>query len=191
MKCFCDFAIEKEIDMRLFQRACFGWLRSRCLVVANVILISLLFFVGKAAFLEERAVRSANTDSITLLGVLSESMCANSDLMMRFSHYTDAHPSGGEIMFCPECSRGKGSRFDSYTIAGSKPDDDTPWGSLRSMWEWWSGGYRQSLSQDAIEVQRGIRGISEGMLIQRQALRYTLSRMREASPSGVGYVGGG
>lgn len=158
--------------MALFCKSKFRWfvlpIQSGWFAAFNLILIGLLFYVGKAVFLEEQTVRDINTDTIILIGDLCDLMHDNSDLMMRFSHYTNRHHPSEEVWFCPECSMGNTS------IIGKDNTTDTPQNPVR----WWPGNYRQSLSKDAQEVRSGILGISGGLLIQKETLTRTLDRLR-------------
>lgn len=137
-------------------------MRSWYLVLVNsVLIVALLCLARKALIPDERAIRNMHTESIEAIGHLSVLMYQNSDLMMRFSHYTDSHPPGEEVLFCPECTLGKSSFLDTYEESAEDTIPD------------------QTLLGDAQEVRGGIRGIAEGLLIQRQSLSHTLKRLRE------------
>jgi len=105
-------------------------------------------------------LRAENTGSMNGLGQVSELLYENSDLMQRFSHYTDGHPR--KVMVCPECSVGEESIFGPEEIT---VDEDTH--------------VDQSLVEDGLEVKQGIDRIRTSLLNQNQTLSYTLKRLRE------------
>ena len=105
-------------------------------------------------------LRSQNTVSIDKVGVASELLYENSDLMQRFSHYTDGHHE--KVMLCPECSVGEKSIFGEEEVPlheDSRPD--------------------QSLLKDAYEISQGIERMCSSLRVQKESLSYTLQRLRK------------
>ena len=110
--------------------------------------------------MEARQIRKENTATIDKVGLASQLLYENSDLMQRFSHYTDGHQK--KVMMCPECSVGETSLLgDEEFSAGEDTRPD------------------QSLLQDASEITRSIERMCSSLLIQQDTLTHTLQSLRQ------------
>ncbi len=100
------------------------------------------------------------------LGADVANLCyENSDLMMRFSHYTDHHPPGAEIPFCPECTKDKKPVGGPAIFYNSdQPGLDLP---------------PTSVVKDSREIMNDIGRSLSSLKIQNTTLKYTLRRLRE------------
>ena len=107
------------------------------------------------------AVVDVSTRTLPVLGQLADAQTRLSDVLMRFSHYTDQHPSGRRL-FCPECS-GRSVPLQRKMPLVSPPTLPTLAHALDA----------------AVEIHRGSRSLLTGMQSQHTAALYTLRRMRE------------
>lgn len=129
--------------------------------------------------LEVSGLRDANDSLIEALGRAAAEQTATTDIIMRFSHYTDYHDvhsaSGEYFLCCPEC--GTGQAFSE----GNAEQQDEPLSYkafCESFSEYNDEPYRQSLEDDALEVLHGIESLRFGIAVQERALSHTLSRLR-------------
>ncbi len=95
---------------------------------------------------------------------LGDALYKNTDMMMRFSHYTDSHQPGTEVPFCPECTRGK--RQIGHIV--SLNQDDLPATDFS----------RLDLVSDCVEIVENLERHHMAALIQQVTLRRTLTRLR-------------
>jgi len=112
-------------------------------------------------------VVALNTDTINKIAISCDLLHRNSDLMARYSHYSQPHPIDAEIPFCMECS---GAEFEEEDLDLGKPKDD----------------FYVRLSQvydDASEVNKSVGLIINSLLIQNETLTHHLGRLRERDPS--------
>ena len=52
----------------------------------------------------QAALRKQQANALWLSDRIGEILYENADLMQRFSHYTDTHSPGVEVLLCPECT---------------------------------------------------------------------------------------
>ena len=112
-------------------------------------------------------VVALNTDTINKIAISCDLLHRNSDLMARYSHYSQPHPIDVEIPFCMECS---GAEFEEEDLDLGEPKDD----------------FYVRLSQvydDASEVNKAVARIVNSLLIQNETLTHHLNQLRERDPS--------
>jgi hypothetical protein len=110
-------------------------------------------------------MKETATAQIEALGMAAAECTQNSDILMRFSHYTDYHGIHFDTEFpcCPECSKGKPKTYLGPEADFSDEVDSRP---------------NQTLQNDAEEVLHGIHSLRFGQIIQRKALEHTLERLK-------------
>lgn len=111
---------------------------------------------------EALKVRTANTDTMEMMGEVFAAVELNSDLMMRFSHHTDNHIGG--VPCCPECF---GSEIADRPLPTVSEEKDTkPYATLLD---------------DSVELYMGMRNLRGSLQGQETALRHTLKKLREGN----------
>ena len=113
---------------------------------------------------QDAEIRSTFDDSFNALAAASSEMTKNTDVLMRFSHYTDYHRIHTDVdwLACPECS---GSTHKELVYPGTEIDTKPD----------------QNLQDDAYEVLHGIKSLRFGLIMQNQALEHTLKRLRSVN----------
>lgn len=112
-------------------------------------------------------VVALNTDTINKIAISCDLLHRNSDLMARYSHYSQPHPIDVEVPFCMECS---GAELEIEDLGLGEPKDD----------------FYVRLSQvykDASEVNKSVGLIINSLLIQNETLAHHLKKLREHDPS--------
>ena len=102
-----------------------------------------------------------NSRGIDELGKAAALMTECSDIIMRYSHFTDNHTE--QVVLCPECATG--------SPIGEEPTFEDP-----------EEEYPATINQlltDSRELRKGIGSINIGLQIQLTALRRHLNRLRE------------
>lgn len=56
------------------------------------------------------SLHRGQTRALWLADQIGDALYQHADLMQRFSHYTEPHPAGSEVVFCPECTEGTTER---------------------------------------------------------------------------------
>ncbi len=105
----------------------------------------------------------ANSALIGELGQIAGVMEETSDIMMRYSHYTDNHTE--QVPLCPECG--------TESILGDETVPEEPAEEIPETME--------QLLADARELGRSVGSLKSGMVHQRTALRHHLERLRETA----------
>ena len=140
---------------------------TRILVAIVAFITAYLAVAYRIEFEEQRAEYTRVIDSI---GLVSEAMHANADIMLRYKHYTNYH-SDHKYGHCLECN--------------DRPLPETGWEFsppaplLRDPQ--WVNAYNPYILKDIEEVHRGIHGFIMQLRIQHINLRHTLHAMREAT----------
>lgn len=112
-------------------------------------------------------VVALNTDTINKIAISCDLLHRNSDLMARYSHYSQPHPAGVETPFCMECS---GAELEIEDLGLGEPKDD----------------FYVRLSQvykDASEVNKSVGLIINSLLIQNETLAHHLKKLRDNAPA--------
>ena len=113
-------------------------------------------------------VKQRNHSTLRALGLVSQVQTENSDLVMRFSHFTHDHTHA--VGLCPECT--SGGMGDDNPVEISVDDV----GLVLSL---------DHLVADANEIQMGVGNMLLGLKIQRDALRHYLLRLRRRTHQSV------
>lgn len=108
-------------------------------------------------------VTKLNHNTINHVAVITQLLEQNSDIMSRFSHYTKPHMENVPHMLCPEC----------YGTPPHIPEklDLTPGADIVTT-------DLGAVYDDAHEVNKSVATITQGLLIQRDALEHTLRNLR-------------
>ena len=112
---------------------------------------------------ELREVQKINTETIKQLGRNAALLHDNSDLVMRYSHWTVGHPD--PVSFCPECF--------------STPIANTADEVIDRINQSPSGATSDNLARDAEEILRGVSSIGASIYGQRRGLLFTLTTLRK------------
>ena len=71
--------------------------------IACFVLTPFFDMVLETTYTSTKEIKNINTAIMSKGMLLSKQLSHNSDLMMRYSHYTTPHPEGEQQMGCPEC----------------------------------------------------------------------------------------
>lgn len=112
---------------------------------------------------ELHTVQKTNTAIVKSLGHSAALLYDNSDLLMRYNHWTVGHPK--EALFCPECVSDDISQTSGEWIAEI---DSSP-----------SGVTSNDIVKDSEEVYTAVGAINMAILQQRAPLVLTLKRLRD------------
>lgn len=105
-------------------------------------------------------VIKANSDVIDELGRAASVMTQCSDIVMRYSHFTDHHSE--TVLLCPECSKGRPKHQEPEI---EEPDEDIP----ETM---------AQLLSDSQELRTSVGSLTSSLLLQRVALQHHLEKLR-------------
>ncbi len=111
---------------------------------------------------ELKQVQETNTEIIKKFGRSAALLYDNSDLVMRYSHWTVGHPQ--RVTFCPECYGTKISNTSEQAIAEIS----------RSP----SGVTSDDIVKDADEIDRAVSSVNSTIYGQRRSLLFSLMRLR-------------
>ncbi|MCH2203864.1 MAG: hypothetical protein MK102_18010 [Fuerstiella sp.] len=102
-----------------------------------------------------------NSRVIDEIGKAAALMTECSDIIMRYSHFTDNHTE--QVIFCPECGT-RGPVHEEPEIEDT--EEEYP-------------ATIDQLLKDSDELRRGVGSIIIGLRLQRTGLRHHLKRLRE------------
>jgi len=114
---------------------------------------------------ELQQVQVANTEIIKKIGHSAALLYDNSDLIMRYSHWTVGHVN--RATFCPECYGTAISNTSEKLIAEI---NNSP-----------SGVTSNDLVKDSEEIERAVGSINNTIYGQRRALLFSLMRLRNGT----------
>ncbi len=109
-----------------------------------------------------------NSQTIDRMGELAALLEESSDIIMRYSHYTDRHTT--RVQLCPEC-------FSRQRRDDPGPETNPPEDIPLTL---------EQLSRDAFELRDSAARFATHLRLQQDALRHHLKRLREQAdaPSG-------
>ena len=145
------------------------WSQVGAATLATVAVCATVIFVPPVGTDLSRAeavrIHAAQTRALWLSDQIGDWLYRNSDLMQRFSHYTDSHPEDRQRLLCPECGRGE-TRIggDPVFVLASEPAIEMP---------------PAELSQTARELTRNLESHFGAVQIQNGTLTHTLDRLRD------------
>ena len=136
-------------------------LRSWSIGLLSGLLISPLSYAVYSYFVSTPGnVVSLNTKNVNSVGQACDLLFSNSDLLMRYAHYTVPHTEF--VNMCPECGD---TQVHPETLEYGTPTDT----------------FKTKLSdvyQDSEEIDKGLQRIIHSLLLQRQTLSRNLERLR-------------
>jgi len=111
---------------------------------------------------ELHTVQKTNTEIIKKFGRSAALLYDNSDLVMRYSHWTLGHPQ--RVMFCPEC----------YGTPISNTADEL----IDRINQSPSGVTSDDIVRDADEIDRAVSSVNTTIYGQRRSLLFSLMQLR-------------
>ena len=133
--------------------------------LACFILTPFFDMVLETTYTSTKEIKNINTAIMDKGMILSKQLSHNSDLMMRYSHYTTPHPEGEQQMGCPECG---GNRIKHAHIGHPPP---TPPVSLPDTMD--------QLERDAHEIDNLLGTYISCLQHQETALSFHLGELRK------------
>ena len=117
----------------------------------------------------ESDLREQNTKIIQLFGELADDLYNNSDIMARFSHYTDNHQQ--VVTFCPECFNGNHDNLSESGYRIVPPEEIIHIDSKSDA----------TLYDDTVEIIERLQRIQSSLGTQKVCLTHTLNVLRETN----------
>ena len=127
-------------------------------------------YLSIAYRIEFEQQRAEYTRVIESIGEAAQLMSDNTDIMLRYKHYTKYHLDK-KYGYCLEC-KGHPLPEVGWTYDPPKP---------LVKEEKWIDAYNPYILQDITEVNRGVRSFKMQLRIQHANLRHTLQAMREST----------
>lgn len=118
---------------------------------------------------ELQTVQKNNTETVRSLGHVAALLYDNSDLLMRYSHWTVGHTE--VVPLCPECFNSDISQESDEFIAEINRSPD--------------GVTSDDLVKDSEEIYRAVGATKMAIFRQRSPLVRTLERLRDSRPTTV------
>ena len=109
----------------------------------------------------DRQIKAKNDETYEVAEQVFRSLEENSDLMMRYSHFTKPHRK--TIPLCPECGSGIEDKFVPTSVDLSQEDVEP-----------------MDLHRDAKEIHEMMRSVHTTLLMQRMTLKHHLTALRDA-----------